>query len=97
MRALFGAFVFLVIGWHLAYSALSHTNGDTTGVVTAVDHGGPLHKFLPIFTPYYIVRLADGRVVHVTITPARDDAIGKTIGVTGWVAPWGEVWYTQRD
>jgi hypothetical protein len=86
-----------VIGWQLAYSVFSHTQGVVTGVVTAVDHGGPLHTILPISPPYYSVRLADGRTIHVPITHERDDAVGKTISADEQVTSWGEVWYTRRD
>lgn len=83
--------------WGLARDLLSKERGRLDGVVTAVDPGNPLPKWLPATPPRFKVRLADGQIVDVATKDPASVAVGGKIAVTEWVTPWGQVWYTQRQ
>jgi hypothetical protein len=85
------------VAWGIARDLFSRQRGTMVGVVTAVDLGNAIPKWVPAAPPRYTVRLPDGRMIDAATKTPRSVPVGGDITITEWVTPWGQVWYTQRD
>jgi hypothetical protein len=94
---LFLALLAAGIAWGITRDLFSRQRGTMVGIVTAVDLGNAIPKWLPATPPRYTVRLPDGRLIDVATMTPRNIPVGSSIAITEWVTPWGQVWYTQRD